>query len=41
MECGFTPRWSSCPAPPELEENKSWLPSALDADGNPVLCFQS
>jgi glyoxylase-like metal-dependent hydrolase (beta-lactamase superfamily II) len=44
MECGFTPALEFLPdlKAEVLEENKSWLaPSALDADGNLVLCFQS
>jgi glyoxylase-like metal-dependent hydrolase (beta-lactamase superfamily II) len=44
MECGFTPALEFLPdlKAELLEENKSWLaPSALDADGNLVLCFQS
>jgi len=44
MECGFTPALEFLPdlKSEVLEENKSWLaPSALDADGNLVLCFQS
>ena len=44
MECGFTPALEFLPGlnAELLEENKSWLaPSALDADGNLVLCFQS
>ena len=44
MECGFTPALEFLPGLKSevLEENKSWLaPSALDADGNLVLCFQS
>ena len=44
MECGFTPALEFLPGlkPELLEANKSWLaPSALDADGNLVLCFQS
>src|SRR5271169_3506101 len=44
MECGFTPALEFLPSlkAEVLEANKSWLaPSALDADGNLVLCFQS
>jgi glyoxylase-like metal-dependent hydrolase (beta-lactamase superfamily II) len=44
MECGFTPALEFLPdlKPELLEANKSWLaPSALDVDGNLVLCFQS
>ena len=44
MESGFTPALEFLPAlkPEVLEENRSWLtPSAMDADGNLVLCFQS
>ena len=44
MECGFTPALEFLPGLKSevLDENKSWLtPSAMDADGNLVLCFQS
>ena len=44
MECGFTPALEFLPGlkADVLEENRSWLtPSAMDADGNLVLCFQS
>ena len=44
MECGFTPALDFLPGlkPELLAENRSWLaPSALDAQGNLVLCFQS
>jgi glyoxylase-like metal-dependent hydrolase (beta-lactamase superfamily II) len=44
MECGFTPALEFLPGltPERLAENRGWLaPSALDADDNLVLCFQS
>jgi len=44
MECGFTPALEFLPGLKSevLEENRAWLtPSAMDADGNLVLCFQS
>src|SRR6201990_22500 len=44
MECGFTPALEFLPElkPEVLAENRSWLaPSALDAQDNLVLCFQS
>jgi hypothetical protein len=44
MECGFTPALEFLPklAPEVLAENRSWLaPTALDAQDNLVLCFQS
>ena len=44
MECGFTPALEFLPdlKPEVLAENRSWLaPSALDAQDNLVLCFQS
>ena len=44
MECSLTPALEFLPDLKSelLEENKSWLaPSALDADGNLVLCFHS
>src|SRR6185437_3176839 len=44
MECGFTPALEFLPnlTAERLAENRSWLaPSALDADDNLVLCFQS
>jgi glyoxylase-like metal-dependent hydrolase (beta-lactamase superfamily II) len=44
MEVGFTPALEFLPnlTKEVLDENRSWLhPSALDADDNLVLCFQS
>jgi len=44
MECGFTPALEFLPDLKKevLDENRSWLaPSALDANDNLVLCFQS
>ncbi len=44
MECGFTPALEFLPTltPELLEQNRSWMvPSALDAQDNLVLCFQS
>ena len=44
MECGFTPALEFLPnlTKAVLDENRPWLaPSALDADDNLVLCFQS
>ena len=44
MECGFTPALEFLPGlkPEVLAENRSWLaPSAMDAQDNLVLCFQS
>jgi glyoxylase-like metal-dependent hydrolase (beta-lactamase superfamily II) len=44
MECGFTPALEFLPGLKKevLDENRSWLaPSAMDAQDNLVLCFQS
>jgi glyoxylase-like metal-dependent hydrolase (beta-lactamase superfamily II) len=44
MECAFTPARGFLPGltPELLAENRSWMaPTALDADDNLVLCFQS
>ncbi len=44
MECGFTPALEFLPGLTKdvLDENRHWLqPTAMDADDNLVLCFQS